>query len=195
MVEEPGLGCQRYPHNHWEDVKRPWARHLSLKLLQWSCVTLGSCNSQLSTVKLRAGRQHTFLVKFLWGDFMQNTIMVMQFCLFKVKIKNLNIWGPNDSAAQVKTSEVFMCPLGVCCGWLEGRWDLAAEGGFLWFCGGVGEPALFKLTVIQHPAKSQAHNSTTLSGYMAPAWVERATHTVRRKEAGRHKMVWTWWAT
>lgn len=31
----------------------------------------------------------------------------------------------------------------------------------LWFCGGVGEPALFKLTVIQHPAKSHAHNSPT----------------------------------
>lgn len=34
---------------------------------------------------------------------------------------------------------------------------------FFWFCGGVGEPAPFKLTVIQHSAKSQAHNSTAPS--------------------------------
>lgn len=38
---------------------------------------------------------------------------------------------------------------------------------FLCWCGGVDEPSLFKLTVIQHPAKSQAHNSATVSVHMA----------------------------
>lgn len=36
----------------------------------------------------------------------------------------------------------------------------------LWSRSGAGEPMLFKLTVIQHPAKSLACNSTTPSGYM-----------------------------
>lgn len=33
--------------------------------------------------------------------------------------ENQNIGGPNDSTAQVQTSEVFMCPWGVCCEWLQ----------------------------------------------------------------------------
>lgn len=47
----------------------------------------------------------------------------------------------------------------------------------LWFYSRVGELLLFKLTVIQHAAKSQTHDSETPSGSRGPALEERVTTT------------------
>lgn len=83
------------------------------------------------------------------------------------------------------SSGYLLCVTG---GHLGLRW----LSGVLWFCGWVGEPTLFKPTVSQHPAKSQAHNSAnTFCPHHGPCVRERmrATHTVTVHSRA------TWWAT
>lgn len=110
-----------YPHNHGRCKS-----------------TLESRNRQLSTVNLWlwncAGKGLTFL--FLVGDFMLNTIMVMQRLHAEWKKKTLNMRGPPDSEGQVQTSEVSSCPRGICCVWPEGIWDF---GGWVEFFGSAVE--------------------------------------------------------
>ena len=151
--------------------------------------TLESCNRQLSTVKLWlwncAGRGLTFL--FLWGDFMLNTIMVMQrFCACEWKKKKPKKTSKHEGSSWRRGSGSNLRGFLVSSGYLlcvtGGHLGLRRLSGVLWFCGWVGEPTLFKPTVSQHPAKSQAHNSTNTfclhHGPCVRGENERATHTV-----------------